>query len=127
MDNIKFEDLLEKIINENDDDVEVCKMVEECKEEEEKKKQSSILTTSGAVDYLKYTTEDNATIYTSVNKIMYQYPDGRQFVIDTNDVLNATNDVLNANAGIWNFTNSISETSNVLGTIADSTDGTIPF
>ena len=36
MDNIKFEDLLEKLINENDDDVEVCRMVEECKEEEEK-------------------------------------------------------------------------------------------
>ena len=112
MDNIKFEDLLEKIINENDDDVEVCRMVEECKEEEEKKKQR--------VDSLKYITEDNANIYTSVNKIIYQYPDGRQFVINTNDVLNA-------NTGICNFTNSISETSNVLGTIADSTDGTIPF
>ena len=121
MDNIKFEDLLEKIINENDDDVEVCKMVEECKEEEEKKKQSSVLTTSGAVDYLKYITEDNATIYTSEDKIMYQYPDGRQFVIDTNDVLNA-------NTGILNFTNSTSETSNVfIGTITNSTDGSIPF
>ena len=106
MDNIKFEDLLEKIINENDDDVEVCRMVEECKEEEEKKKQR--------VDSLKYITEDNATIYTSVDKIMYQYPDGRQFVINTNP-------------GIFNLTNSTSVISNAFGTIVDSTDGTIPF
>lgn len=112
MDNIKFEDLLEKIINENDDDVEVCRMVEECKEEEEKKKQR--------VDSLKYITEDNANIYTSVNKIMYQYPDGRQFVIDTNDVLNA-------NTGIYNFTNNTTGISNNLGTIAYSTYGSIPF
>lgn len=124
MDNIKFEDLLEKIINENDDDVEVCRMVEECKEEEEKNKQSSILTASDTLDTLdtliKYITADNATIYTSEDKIMYQYPDGRQFVIDTNDVLNA-------NTGIYNFTNSTSGISNALGTIADSTDGSIPF
>lgn len=125
MDNIKFEDLLEKIINENDDDVEVCRMVEECKEEEEKKKQSDVLTTSCAVDYLKYI-EDKATIYTSENQILYQYPDGHQFVINTNDVLNATNDILNANAGIWNI-NSAGEIINALGTMADSTDGSIPF
>lgn len=106
MDNIKFEDLLEKIINENDDDVEVCRMVEECKEEEEKKKQR--------VDSLKYITEDNATIYTSEDKIMYQYPDGRQFVINTNP-------------GIFNLINSTSVISNAFGTIVDSTDGTIPF
>lgn len=107
MDNIKFEDLLEKIINENDDDIEVCRMVEECKEEEERKKQM--------VDSLKYITEDKATIYTSENQILYQYPDGHQFVINTN-----------ANTGILNI-NSTSGISNALGTIADSTDGTIPF
>ena len=114
MDNIKFEDLLEKIINENDDDVEVCRMVAECKEEEEKNKQMSVLATSETVDSLKYITEDNADICTSVNQILYQYPDGRQFVINTNP-------------GICNLTNSTSVISNAFGTIVDSTDGTIPF
>lgn len=88
MDNIKLEELLSKIISEDDNDEEICMMVEECKKEDEEKNKS-ILTTSIAEDAFQgYIAPYPADIYTTPNEIIYHYPDGHEFVIDTRDYAN---------------------------------------
>ena len=63
--------------------------------------------------------------FTKQEEITSNYIQVYNYDTNTYEVYN-TNDVLNANAGIWNI-NSASEIINALGTIADSTDGSIPF